>query len=315
MNEITIIMGYNAAGKSTLVEQFVNKGYHRINRDTTGGSLSGQVKHVREAFGKKITKVVLDNTYRNRESRAPLLEYAKAEGVRIRCVHLQTSFEDAQLNACIRQVAKLGRLLMPEEYKTIKDPNLFPPAALFSYRKQFEEPTLEEGFCEIELHPFVRRPLPAEYKNAALILDYDDNLRTSTGKEKYPCDPNDIRLLPGRTDRIQRYMKENKVKLLLGASNQSGIGKGIITQAQAEACFAHTNKLLGLEIDVQFCPHNSPPKCFCYCRKPAPGMAVVFIEKYKLDPKQVLFVGDQTSDKTWAERAGFQFQHTSEFFK
>lgn len=320
MKEITIIMGYNAAGKSTLVEEYVQKGYYRINRDTTGGSLDGQVNHVRAALHAGNTKIVLDNTYRNSEARAEIIAFAVNEGIPINCVHLDTSFEDAQLNACFRQVKRLGRLLMPEDYKTMKDPNLFPPAALFSYRKQFEPPTTGEGFAKVETVPFVRKPLPDEYDGWALILDYDDNLRTSTGAEKFPCTKDDVQLLPGRKLRINAYMKEmekqhGKPGKLLGWSNQSGVGKGTLTLEACKECFDFTNTLLGLNIEYYFCPHRSPPAVFCYCRKPAPGNGVVMIEKHKLDPKKCLYVGDQTSDKTAATRLGMQFLHTDEFFK
>jgi len=317
--EIKIVMGYNAAGKSTLVDKYVQQGYYRVNRDSTGGTLDGQIQHVKTAFYAGNTKVVLDNTYRNVAARAELIKYAKGEGIPIHCVHLTTSFEDAQLNACYRQMERLGKLLLPEDYKTCKDPNLFPPAALFSYRKQFEAPTVAEGFASIEDVPFVRKPLGPEYDQWALILDYDDNLRTSTGIEKFPCSTDDIKLLPGRKVRIQKYMKEKqeeygKAGKLLGASNQSGVGKGTLTLEDCTECFDYTNKLLGLNIEYHFCPHRSPPAVFCYCRKPAPGLGVLMIVKHKLNLSKCLFVGDQTTDETWAKRLGIPFQHTDEFF-
>jgi HAD superfamily hydrolase (TIGR01662 family) len=90
--------------------------------------------------------------------------------------------------------------------------------------------------------------------------------------------------------------------LLLGASNQSGVAKGQLTAADAEACFAETAKQLGVEFtEVKYCPHKVPP-IGCYCRKPGPGMGVELIVKYKLDPKQCIFVGDQTTDKSFAEK-------------
>lgn len=314
MKEIVVVMGYNAAGKSTLVKDYESRGYHRINRDSTGGSLDSQVGHVKEALAKKgVTKIVLDNTYRNRESRASLIEFAKKESIPVTCVWLDTSFEDAQLNACFRQVERLGRLLMPEDYKTTKDPNLFPPAALFSYRKQFEEPTVAEGFKSVEKVPFVRNPLA--HTEGALILDYDDNIRRSLGTEPFPTCIQDIEILPGRNKRIKEYMKEHKITKLLGMSNMSPVGKGTISLTTAVDCYNHTNTELGLKIEYLFCPHRSPPAVFCYCRKPAPGMAVVHIMKHKLNPAKCLFVGDQKTDETCANRVGFQFQHTNEFFK
>jgi histidinol phosphatase-like enzyme len=83
-----------------------------------------------------------------------------------------------------------------------------------------------------------------------------------------------------------------------------------------QACIQRTNDLLDLDtpIDVLYATdRGGPPQSFW--RKPAPGMAVLLIEKYKLDPAQCVFVGDQTSDKTFSERCGFQFTWDHEFFR
>ena len=45
-----------------------------------------------------------------------------------------------------------------------------------------------------------------------------------------------------------------------------------------------------------------------------PGLGVEFIEVYKLDPKQCIVVGDQTSDKTFARRCGFNYIDANTFF-
>ena len=82
-----------------------------------------------------------------------------------------------------------------------------------------------------------------------------------------------------------------------GISNQSGIAKGELTVADAEACFQRTNELLGVEIEFLYCPHRVPP-ISCYCRKPQVGLAVQLIEKHKLDRSKTIFVGDMTTDKT-----------------
>ena len=110
---------------------------------------------------------------------------------------------------------------------------------------------------------------------------------------------------------LKKYQKEGY--LLLGASNQSGIAKGILTEADAKACFDETNTQLGLKIDYQFCPHKVPP-ISCFCRKPGPGIGAHFIEKYKLNPVECIMVGDMGSDKTFAQRCGFQFIDESKFF-
>lgn len=311
MNEIVLVSGYNAAGKTTYVKKFVDQGYFRINRDEIGGKLK-DLHHVAEKQLKDgNSKLVLDNTYRNIESRKPIIEVANKNKIPIRCVHLNTSFEDAQFNACKRMIQDTGHLLMPEELKYTKNPNHFPPAALFSYRKDFEKPTVSEGFSKVEIVPFIRE-FDSTYVNKALILDYDDTIRTSIGNYDYPIKPNDVKILDGRSELIQEY--RNQGCIIAGVSNQSGVAKNILSLKDAVDCFEKTNELLNQKIDYYFCPHNIPP-VNCYCRKPHCGIGVMLIEKYKLNPSLCLFVGDQTTDQTFASRCGFQFQWAKDFFK
>jgi HAD superfamily hydrolase (TIGR01662 family) len=308
--EIVVVLGYNGSGKSTIAKDFVSQGYQRINRDELDCSLEQLIPHVLKALLNSNGKVVLDNTYATIDSRKSLLALAKKELIPVRCVWLTTSLEDAQLNACLRMMERYGKILSPEEMKKSGDPNAFPPAALYAYRKAFQEPTAEEGFSSIVKKEF-KRTWAAEYTNKALILDFDDTLRRSIGPKDWPEDPSHVEVLPGRTKKIQEYKK--KGYKILGASNQSAIAKGL-AQEKAVACFEHTNKLLGVEIEYMFCPHKIPP-VVCYCRKPHAGMGAHFIFKYKLNPSECLMVGDQTSDETFAERCGFQYQTAEEFFK
>lgn len=305
--EILLVLGFPAAGKSTLVKKYTDQGYTRFNRDLIGGSLDNATVLVATHFSLKNNPVVLDNTYPSVKSRASIIKLGKDLKIPVRCIHLTTSFEDAQLNACLRMVQKTGQLL--QDFKAVHDPNLFPPAALYHYRKEFQEPTKAEGFTSIEKVPFVRK-FDSRYANKALILDYDGTLRLSTGKQKYPQDPSEIQILPNRREVLYKYAKDGY--LLLGASNQSGIARGTPLE-MVEKCFAQTNLLLGVNILVKYCPHRIPP-VVCYCRKPSPGIGAFFIETYKLDPSKCIMVGDMTSDKTFAERCGFNYQPAEEFF-
>lgn len=321
MREIVIIMGYNAAGKSTIVKEFENNGYHRINRDLTGGTLDGQADLARKALKSGKNKIVLDNTYATIESRESIIAVGKELNLPVKCVWLTTSMEDAQLNACMRMMDRCGKILGPEELKKQKDPNLFPPVALYSWKNRFEnkdkkekhpgkqEPKLEHGFASVDKIAFHRQWGP-EYVNKALILDFDDTLRTSTGPKEWPEDVSHVKILPGRTEKLAEYQKQGY--LLLGASNQSAIAKGLPYDT-AVACFEKTLDLLGHKIEYQFCPHKVPPVS-CYCRKPAPGLGAYFIHKHKLNPAECIMVGDATSDQTFATRCGFKFQWTKDFF-
>lgn len=319
--EIVIIMGYMASGKSTLVKDFENQGFFRINRDESGGTLDDQNNLVREAFGNGKNKVVLDNTYITIESRQSIILLAKELNVPIRCVWLDTSFEDSQFNACFRMMEKLGKILSPVELKNCKNPNFFPPAALYAARNKFEgkdeklkikgkqHPTEGEGFYKVEKVKFVRKWTP-EYCNKALILDFDDTLRKSIGPNPWPEKPTHVQILKNRTEVLNKY--KNQGYLLLGASNQSAIAKGLSVK-DCEECFERTLELLKVKIEYSYCPHKVPPVS-CYCRKPAPGMGINFIFKYKLNPNLCIMVGDSTSDKTFANRCGFQFQTPEQFF-
>jgi HAD superfamily hydrolase (TIGR01662 family) len=310
MDHVILVMGMGAAGKTTVTQQYLDQGYHRLNRDEIGGSLSGLEKHLQDAVSQGRRRVVMDNTYADKESRKGVIEIARTHGIPITCAWLTTSFEDAQLNACFRMIQRTGKLLMPDDFKNCKDPNLFPPVALFGYKKRFQKPTAAEGFDKVIEIPFVRQ-YPPEYTHSALILDCDGVLRHSKGKEKFPCKPEEVDAIPGRGEVVKK--KAVGFDYLLGISNQSGVAKKKLTVEDVESCFRQTNKLQGLDIPWLYCPHNVPP-ISCYCRKPSSGLGAWVIHQYKLDPRKVVYVGDQTTDKTFAERCGFQFVHETEFF-
>jgi HAD superfamily hydrolase (TIGR01662 family) len=296
-----------------VTSSLVAKGYERLNRDTVGGKLDDLLPRL-DSLLSAGKSVVMDNLYATKESRAGAVALAKKHGVPVRFVLMATTLEDAQFNACLRMMDRCSRVLHPDDHKKSpfkEDPNLFPVAVLYKYRNEFEEPTTAEGFSSVEKAPFVRR-FPAEWTNKAVIFDFDGTLRTHEGKEKYPLHPSEVRAFKERAGRIREY--EKKGYLLLGASNQSGVAKGTLTAADAEACFVETLKQMGLTFkEVLFCPHKVPP-ITCFCRKPGPGMGVELVVKYKLDPRQCIYVGDLGTDRSFAQRCGFQFIDHDTFF-
>lgn len=310
--EIVLVMGYPASGKSTWAEAHF-KSHRRVNRDSLGDKTLEDLVPIAERHLDEGASVVLDNTYATRESRASLLALAKRKGAVARCVWLDTTIEDAQYNAAERLVRKHAKLPSPDEIKKLskKDPNTFGPSVLFRHRKLFEEPTVAEGFAAVERVRFTRAPQPAGYTSKALLLDYDGTLRRTKSGEKYPRTPDDIELIPGRVEALRRHLAEGYK--LLGVSNQGAVAKGDLTVDDARACFDRTNQLLGVDIEVAFCPHEPAP-ISCWCRKPMPGMAVAFIEKHKLDRAQTIMVGDMTSDRTFAARSGVRFVEEARFF-
>ena len=309
MQEVVMVLGAPASGKSTLAQPFIDQGYHYANRDKAGGTVAGLIPAMVNAL-KMGKSVVLDNLFTTAAERAPFLAEARKSNIIARCIWLDTSIEDAQINA-LRRMWKHYRKIFwtAEDLKPIKNPNMFPSAVLFKYRKNFEAPTTAEGFEKVEKKKFVR--LPWEYTGKAIILDADDTVRRSSGEKVYPLKVQDVQVLPKRKEILAKYAKEGY--LILGASNQSAIAKGELTLETAQACFDKTNELLGMKIDWVFCPHRIPP-LGCYCRKPGSGMGIYLIETYKINPILSVFVGDMTSDATFAKRLGLQFSLAKDFF-
>jgi histidinol phosphatase-like enzyme len=94
---------------------------------------------------------------------------------------------------------------------------------------------------------------------------------------------------------------------------QPEIADGAQSDSGAAAVFARMNRLLGVEIEVACCPHAAgPPRC--WCRKPLPGLGVVFIYRHRLDPRQCIYVGAGPQDPGFARRLGFQYREAGEFF-
>ncbi|MCW5633182.1 MAG: D-glycero-beta-D-manno-heptose 1,7-bisphosphate 7-phosphatase [Rubrivivax sp.] len=90
------------------------------------------------------------------------------------------------------------------------------------------------------------------------------------------------------------------------ATNQAGIGRGLIDMASVNAVHAHMNHLLvaaGGRLDAVFlCPHT--PEERCDCRKPLPGMMRDIGLRYGVDLRHVPMVADTLRDLQAAEAAG-----------
>jgi aryl-alcohol dehydrogenase-like predicted oxidoreductase len=291
--EVVLIMGLPGAGKSTAARKFVDEGYARLNRDDAGGSLQGLLPDLQRLVEEGHSRIVLDNTYMSRASRARVVQTARALGLRVRCVWVATSVEDAQVNAVSRIIANHGRLLGPEEMKRAvkRDISAFAPGVQFRHQRELEPPDPAEGFSRIDIVPFERQQVP-EFTNKALIVWCDDSL-----VERGPI--------------LRRYRDEGW--LLLGLAWCPQIADKTMTVEQVDAGFVSMQEQLGVSIEVLYCPHAAgPPKC--WCRKPLPGLGIVFIQRHRLDPSQCIYVGSGPQDPGFARRLGFQYREAGEFF-
>lgn len=90
------------------------------------------------------------------------------------------------------------------------------------------------------------------------------------------------------------------------ATNQAGIGRGMIDMASVNAIHAHMIRRVqdqGGRIDaVFFCPHT--PEEGCACRKPQPGMMREIALRYGVPASQIPMVADTLRDLQAAQAAG-----------
>lgn len=315
---VHLLVGLPASGKSSIAASLSTPGTRVLSRDKEGGSLQDLLGQFKVELGRDVP-VVLDNTSCTVEERAPFVAAARAAGRSVTCHWMTTSAEDAQVNALHRMWDRYDQVFftaaeIKAHPQASQDPNMFPAAALFAYKKRFEKPTTAEGFDRVVKIDFVRRPGAGTRK--ALVLDYDGTLRRDArelaGAYPYPTRPSEVQVLPGRAEVLRRYQADGY--LLLGASNQSGIAKGHLTSDDALACFRETSRQLGVQVSHAYCPHSVPPVS-CYCRKPQAGIGVYLTRLYGLDPAQTLMVGDLTTDRTFAARCGFSYEDASVFFR
>ena len=302
--DIVMIMGLPGAGKSTLAATYVEQGYTRLNRDEAGGTLVGLLPALDRAIASGSTRIALDNTYVSRRSRAAVIEAARQCGLTVRCVWLETSVEDAQVNAVTRLLARNEAL----------DTKAFRPNVQFRYQREFEPPQAAEGFSRIDVVSFERRRDPS-LTNRALIIWGDDVLWRSRSGQRALASADDLEAVavPDRGALLRRYYDEGW--LLLGMSWRPEIAEGTLSTEAARAAFdrMRSASALGVPIEIDYCPHGAGPPT-CWCRKPLPGLGVQFIQRHRLDPAQCLYVGAGPQDPGFARRLGFQYRDANDFF-
>jgi D-glycero-D-manno-heptose 1,7-bisphosphate phosphatase len=110
--------------------------------------------------------------------------------------------------------------------------------------------------------------------------------------------------IPGALEAVARLNHAGWHAVL--ATNQSGIGRGMIDMASVNAVHAHMLRELmavGGRLDaVFFCPHT--PEDGCDCRKPLPGLMHEIGKRYGIDLTHVPMVGDTLRDLQAAQAAG-----------
>lgn len=135
-----------------------------------------------------------------------------------------------------------------------------------------------------------------------VILDRDGTINYDS--DEYIKSPEEWRPLPGALEAISRLNHAGYHVVI--ASNQSGLGRGLIDVASLNAIHKRMLKQLaavGGRIDAIFyCPHA--PTEGCTCRKPMPGLLEQVAERFGIEMQGVPFVGDTLTDMQAAMSAG-----------
>jgi histidinol-phosphate phosphatase family protein len=142
-----------------------------------------------------------------------------------------------------------------------------------------------------------RAPRPEGGRPAAVLLDRDGTLVVDM---PYNGDPERVRPMPGARHALDRLRAEG-VRLAV-VSNQSGIGRGILTETEVDAVNRRVEELLGPLGPWLVCPHA--PDQGCDCRKPAPGLVLAAAERLGVEPERCAVVGDIGADVEAARAAG-----------
>jgi heptosyltransferase-2 len=138
-------------------------------------------------------------------------------------------------------------------------------------------------------------------EGVTVFLDRDGTLNYDPGYLKIAAD---LKLLAGVGPALAR-LKEAGAKLVV-VTNQSGVGRGIVTLKDLEAIHARLQGILEQEdaaLDaIYFCPHH--PDDGCRCRKPNVGMVERAVSELQLDLRRSYLIGDHARDIQLANRVG-----------
>ena len=147
-------------------------------------------------------------------------------------------------------------------------------------------------------------------KRKALFLDRDGVINIDKG---YVYRKEDFIFIDGIFDLVYKANKFGY--LIIVVTNQAGIGRGYYTEIEFNLIsnwmkkqFLENNCFID---DIYFCPYHSEYGIGKYkktssLRKPSPGMLLQAKEKYDIDMKHSILVGDNTTDMEAGKDAGIR---------
>lgn len=137
--EVILMVGSPGSGKSHFVQNYLNH-YGYVNRDSLGSwqkCITVMERHLSEK-----SSVVVDNTNPDSTSRQRYIKVAKKHQVPVRCLVMSTSIDHAKHNNKFRELTDPSHAKISE-------------VIINSYIKNYQQPSLDEGFTEIVAINFV----------------------------------------------------------------------------------------------------------------------------------------------------------------
>jgi D-glycero-D-manno-heptose 1,7-bisphosphate phosphatase len=133
-------------------------------------------------------------------------------------------------------------------------------------------------------------------RNKAIFLDRDGviNVERHSG---YTHRLEDFIILPDVIEFMQLMLRKDY--LLIVISNQSGIAKGLYTQADVEVLHDYLKTECSKNdivlTELYYCVHHSDTGR-CICRKPDSLFVEKALARFNIDPTQSYFIGDKERD-------------------
>jgi D-glycero-D-manno-heptose 1,7-bisphosphate phosphatase len=137
-------------------------------------------------------------------------------------------------------------------------------------------------------------------KQHAVFLDRDDTLMVNV---PYLGDPGLVEIFPEAAAAL--YALRQAGFLIFVVSNQSGVGRGLITREQVSAVNAEMKRQLsGDYIHAFFHSYAAPDDPYANDRKPSPELLLQAAKIHELDLTASFFIGDRLSDIECGLNAG-----------
>lgn len=137
----------------------------------------------------------------------------------------------------------------------------------------------------------------------AVFLDRDGTVIEDAG---YLRDPAAVRLIAGAAPAIRQLNERGWIVVV--ATNQSGIARGLLTPDEYHATERRLDELLALErarLDAHyFCPHLPDVSGPCECRKPGTLLYRQAAARFGVDLTRSWWVGDRVRDILPAKALG-----------